>query len=58
MKDILKPTTRRYLYRVTCAGLAVAAFYGIVAQEAVPVLTSLAIAVLAVADANVPDKKE
>ena len=58
MKDIFKPTTRRYLYRVTCAGLAVAAFYGIVTQEAVPVLTSLAIAVLAVADANVPDKKE
>ena len=58
MKDLFKPTARRYLYRVTCAGLAVAAFYGIVAREAVPVLTSLAIAVLAVADANVPDEKE
>lgn len=58
MKDIMSPTSRRYLYRVTIAGLAVAAFYGIISQEAVPVLTSLAIAVLAVADANVPDKKE
>lgn len=58
MKDIFRPTTRKYLYRVACAGLAVAAFYGIVAQQAVPVLTSLVIAVLAVADANVPDKKE
>lgn len=55
MKDIFKPATRRHLYRVTIAGLAVAAFYGIVAQEAVPVLTSLAIAVLAVADANVSE---
>lgn len=58
MKDILKPSGRKYLYRITIAGLAVAAFYGIISQEAVPVLTSLAIAVLAVADANVPNEKE
>ena len=58
MKDILKPSGRKYLYRVAIAGLAVAAFYGIISQEAVPVLTSLVIAVLAVADANVPDEKE
>lgn len=58
MKDILSPAGRKYLYRVTIAGLAVAAFYGIISQEAVPVLTSLAIAVLAVADANVPNEKE
>ena len=55
MKDIFRPDARRYMYRVTIAGLAVAAFYGIIAQEAIPVLTSLAIAVLAVADANVPE---
>lgn len=55
MKDLLKPSARKYLYRVTMAGLAVAAFYGVIAQEAIPVLTSLAIAVLAVADANVPE---
>ena len=53
MKDILKPSGRKYLYRVAIAGLAVAAFYGIISQEAVPVLTSLTIA-----DANVPDEKE
>lgn len=58
MKDIMSPASRRYLYRITIAGLAVAAFYGIISQEAVPVLTSLAIAVLAVADANVPDEKK
>lgn len=58
MKDILKPTGRKYLYRIAIAGLAVAAFYGIISREAVPVLTSLTIAVLAVADANVPDEKE
>lgn len=55
MKDIFKPAARKYLYRVTMAGLAVAAFYGIIAQEAIPVLTGLAVAVLAVADANVPE---
>lgn len=55
MKDIFKPATRKYLYRVTIGGLAVAAFYGVIAQEAIPVLTSLAIAVLAMADANVPE---
>ena len=55
VKDIFKPAARKYMYRVTIAGLAVAAFYGIIAQEAIPVLTSLAIAVLAVADANVPE---
>lgn len=54
----MKPAGRKYLYRITIAGLAVAAFYGIISKEAVPVLTSLAIAVLAVADANVPDERE
>lgn len=55
MKDLFKPAARKYLYRVTMAGLAVAAFYGVIAQDAVPVLTGLAVAVLAVADANVTE---
>lgn len=51
----LKPQTRRYLYRVSIAVLALAAFYGVVAQDAVPVITGLVTAVLAVADVNVSD---
>lgn len=51
----LKPSTRRYLYRVSIAVLALAAFYGIVAQDAVPVITGLITAVLAIADVNVSD---
>ena len=51
----LKPKTRRYLYRVSIAVLAIAAFYGVVTQEAVPVITGLITAVLAVADVNVND---
>ena len=51
----LKPQVRRYLYRISIAVLALAAFYGIVAQDAVPVITGLITAVLAVADVNVRD---
>lgn len=51
----LKPQTRRYLYRVSIAILMLAAFYGVVAQDAVPVITGLVTAVLAVADVNVND---
>ena len=51
----LTPNTRRYLYRISIAVLALAAFYGIVAQDAVPVITGLVTAVLAVADVNVRD---
>lgn len=51
----LKPRTRRYLYRVSIAVLALAAFYGIVAQDAVPVVTGLITAVLAIADVNIND---
>ena len=49
----LTPKTRRYLYRVSIAVLALAAFYGIITQDAVPVVTGLITAVLAVADVNV-----
>ena len=51
----LKPQTRRYLYRVSIAVLALAAFYGVITQDAVPVVTGLVTAVLAVADVNVND---
>lgn len=51
----LKPSTRRYLYRVSIAVLTLAAFYGIVTQDAVPVVTGLITAVLAIADVNVSD---
>lgn len=51
----LKPQTRRYLYRVSIAVLALAAFYGVITQDAVPVITGLVTAVLAVADVNVND---
>ena len=51
----LKPQTRRYLYRVSIAVLVLAAFYGVVAQDAVPVITGLITAVLAIADVNVND---
>lgn len=51
----LKPQTRRYLYRVSIAVLALAAFYGAITQDAVPVVTGLITAVLAVADVNVND---
>ena len=50
-----KPATRRYLYRVSIAVLVLAAFYGVVTQDAVPVITGLITAVLAVADVNVND---
>lgn len=51
----LKPQTRRYLYRVSIAVLALGAFYGVITQDAVPVVTGLVTAVLAVADVNVND---
>jgi len=51
----LKQNTRRYLYRVSIAVLALAAFYGIITQDAVPVVPGLVTAVLAVADVNVND---
>lgn len=51
----LKPQTRRYLYRVSIAVLGLAAFYGVITQDAVPVVTGLVTAVLAVADVNVND---
>lgn len=51
----LKPQTRRYLYRVSIAVLALAAFYGVITQDAVPVVTGLVTAVLAIADVNVND---
>ena len=51
----LKPQTRRYLYRVSIAVLAAAAFYGVVTQDAVPVITGLITAVLAIADVNISD---
>lgn len=51
----LTPRTRRYLYRVSIAVLALAAFYGVITQDAVPVITGLVTAVLAVADVNVND---
>lgn len=51
----LKPQTRRYLYRISIAVLALAAFYGVIAQDAIPVITGLVTAVLAIADVNVND---
>lgn len=47
-------TTRRYLYRVGIAGVAVAVGYGLLTQEYAVLWVVLLGALLGLADANVP----
>lgn len=59
-RGIRNRKTRRWLYRIVVAGCAIAAAYGVVNAEDVPLWTTLAAAILGVsagglADANVPE---
>lgn len=57
VKAFLTPKRRRGYYRVVVAAAPLAATYGIVAEEAVPLWLALGAAVLGVgvASGNVPD---
>lgn len=53
LKDIAKPRTRKYLYRVGTAVTLLLAGYGVLADEKVGLVNLVLSAVFAVADANV-----
>lgn len=60
LKDIVKPKTRHWLYRVAIAVLSLLAGIGIVTEELVPLIIGVIGAILAVgvADGNVPEDTE
>lgn len=53
LKDIAKPQTRKYLYRLGTAVTLLLAGYGVLADEKVGLVNLVLSAVFAVADANV-----
>lgn len=59
LKDVVKPETRQYLYRIVLAVAAILGTTGVITDELLPLVVSLAAAVLAVtvASSNV-NKKE
>lgn len=59
LKDIIKPKTRKYLYKIVLTLIPLLTAYGLLAQEMAPLIGALAASILsvAVADGNV-DKDE
>lgn len=53
LKDVAKPQTRKYLYRLGAAVTLLLAGYGVIADEKVGLVNLVLSAVFAVADANV-----
>ncbi|WP_197080810.1 hypothetical protein [Cellulomonas sp. A375-1] len=56
MKQLLRPGVRRWVYRVSTAGLVVAGVYGVVDDEQAAAWLLLVAAVTAMADVNVSDE--